>query len=132
MPGTGRAATLALAVLLAGGAGAAAQELRPSPADIATFVADPIRPAPSRHFDDFKIARVDLAQILETYYQVTEDEWRHMYSHVAFGDRTGHVVLNDRRTIKWMVRPGGLAVLEFPGGARLYLARERHQPPGMK
>ena len=106
-----------------------AEEGRPDPGDIAAFAADPIAPAPSEHFKAFKITRVDLETILTTYHQVGEEHWKHGYSHVAFADRTGHVTLKDGRTIRWLVRPGGLAWLQFPGGTRLYLAAEKTEWP---
>ena len=66
---------------------------------------------------------------MTTYHQVGEEHWKHGYSHVAFADRTGQVTLKDRRTIRWLVRPGGLACLEFPGGAKMYLAAEKTDWP---
>ena len=107
----------------------AAEPSRPGPGDITEFAADPIAPAPTGHFKAFKVTRADLEKILTSYHQVGEEHWRHGYSHVAFADRTGHVTMKDGRTITWLVRPGGLAWLEFPGGARMYLAREKTDWP---
>lgn len=113
-----------------------ATETRPKPGDVKEFVADPIPSHLPGDFKDFKIAQTDLAAVLRDYVQVSEDHWKHRYSHVAFGDRTGHVVLKDGRKLKWMVKPGGLAWLEFPRGFRMFLAKEKsaragpsHSPP---
>jgi len=101
---------------------AAVSIVRPEPGDIAEFKADPL---PARtHFNDFKVERKDLEEVLRKWYQVSENHWRHGYSHVAFGDRTGTIKLKDGTTIRWMVRPGGLATLTFQDGTALYLARE--------
>ena len=89
------------------------------------FVADPVASSPSDSFKDFKVTQREFEAILKDYYQVEEDHWMHGYSHVAFGDRTGHVTLKDGRTIKWMVKPGGLAWLEFPSGKKMFLAASK-------
>lgn len=96
--------------------------VRPEPGDIADFHADPV---PARtHFKTFKVERKDLEDVLRTWHQVSEDHWRHGYHHLAGEDRTGTISLKDGTSIKWMVKPGGLAALTFKGGAILYLARE--------
>jgi hypothetical protein len=126
-------------------------ESRPKPEDVKEFVADPIPPSPSvfkvtpkdveikthpdiadphpgsldGYFKDFKVTQKDFEAILRDYYQVEEEHWKNGYSHVGEGDRTGHVVLKDGRRIKWMVRPGGLAWLEFPSGKKMFLVREK-------
>ncbi len=97
----------------------------PASKAIAGFAADPIPASPSEHFKDFKIARADFDKILDTYVTVTRDEWRHNYSHVAFGDRTGTATLKDGTKLKWMARPGGLATITFPDGTVLYLAASK-------
>jgi len=56
---------------------------------------------------------------------VEEEHWRHGYSHVGGGDRTGHVILKDGKKVNWMVRPGGLAWLKFENGKKMYLAGVR-------
>jgi len=101
---------------------ATANTVRPKPGDIAEFKADP---TPARtHFKDFKIERKDLEDILRTWYQVSQEHWRHGYSHVAFEDRTGTIKLKDGTAIRWMVKPGGLATLTFQNGTKMYLAKE--------
>ncbi len=118
--------TILLAVVVVCGAGVVgAAETRPKPDDVKEFVADPIPSSPSDYFKDFKVTQKDLESVLKDYSQVEEDHWKHGYSHVAFGDRTGHVVLKDGRKIKWMVKPGGLAWLEFPSGKKMFLAKEQ-------
>ena len=116
--------TILLAVVCGAGVVGAA-ETRPKPDDVKEFVADPIPSSPSDYFKDFKVTQKDLESVLKDYSQVEEDHWKHGYSHVAFGDRTGHVVLNNGRKIKWMVKPGGLAWLEFPSGKKMFLAKEQ-------
>ena len=54
---------------------------------------------------------------------VSASQWRHVYSHVAFGDRTGRLTLRGRTVLRWLVRPGGLAYLEWPDGRKTYLVR---------
>lgn len=101
------------------------EESRPQPDDVKEFVADPIPPVPVEFFKDFKVTQEDFCAILKDYFQVEEEHWIHGYSHVAFGDRTGHIVLKDGRKVKWLVKPAGLAWLEFSSGKKMYLARER-------
>ena len=96
--------------------------VRPKADDIIEFKADLV---PARgHFKDFKVERNDIEEVLRTWYQVSQEHWRHGYSHVALEDRTGTIKLKDGTTIRWMVRPGGLAKLTFKDGTALYLARE--------
>ncbi len=103
-------------------AGRAVTAIRPGPGDIAEFEVDAL--SETTHFEDFKVAQADLEDILLTWYEVSEEHWRHGYSHVAFGDRTGTIELRDGRAVAWLVRPGGLATLTFPDGTVLYLAKE--------
>ena len=56
---------------------------------------------------------------------ISASQWRHVYSHAAFGDRTGRLTLRDRTVLRWLVRPGGLAYLEWPDGRKTYLVRWR-------
>jgi hypothetical protein len=95
---------------------------RPESSDIAEFEADPF--PSTTYFKNFKVGRKDLEDILLTWYQVSQEHWQHGYSHVAFGDRTGTIKLKDGTSIRWMVRPGGLASFTFQDGTALYLAKE--------
>ncbi len=95
---------------------------RPKSSDIAEFKANPL--SSTTYFKDFKVGRTDLEDILRTWHQVSQEHWQHGYSHVAFGDRTGTIKLKDGTSIKWMVRPGGLASFTFQDGTALYLAKE--------
>ena len=97
---------------------------RLEPNEIMEFIADPIPPAPSDHFKNFKISKKDLEIIIRDYHAIGKEHWAHGYSHVAFGDRTGHLILKDGRKIEWMVRPAGLATLKLPDGKVIYLAKE--------
>lgn len=95
----------------------------PAEKDIELFYPDPIRP--DDFFKDFKIDRADLVKVLRDYHVIPKQDWKHNYSHVGMGDRTGTIVLRNGTKIQYMVRPGGLASLTFLGGRKLYLAREK-------
>ncbi len=114
---------LVVVIILAGCRGAAERRV-PSFVDVVEFTTDPIPPAPSDHFQDFKITRDNMKTILETYHVVTRERWQHDYHHVAGADRTGTLTLKDKTTIRWLVRPGGLARLTFPDQVQIYLAKE--------
>jgi len=105
-----------------GQAEAAVSAVCPKPGDIAEFKPDLV--SARTHFKDFKVERKELEDILCTWYRVSQEHWRHGYSHVAFADRTGTIKLKDGTAIRWMVRPGGLAKLTFQDGTALYLAKE--------
>ncbi|MCI1709861.1 MAG: hypothetical protein LKM32_10730 [Chiayiivirga sp.] len=98
--------------------------VRPECDALTEFAADPAAREIQRPFAAFRIDRAGLCDILASYHEVSADQWRHQYSHVAFADRTGTVTLHDGRVLVWMARPGGLATLTYPDGAVLYLARE--------
>ena len=117
-----------LLLALACGAPAGAGEPRPLPDDVREFVADPVPESMPDTFKDFKVTAKDFTAILRGYVEVDKQRWLHRYSHVAFGDRTGHVVLEGGEKIRWLVRPGGLAWLEFPGGEKMYLVRGEPKP----
>jgi hypothetical protein len=74
------------------------------------------------YFKDFKIGKADLLKILRDYQVIPKQDWKHGYSHVAGGDRTGTIALQDGTKIEYLVRPGGLASLTFPDGRMLFLA----------
>ena len=94
----------------------------PQPTDISEFKSDPI---PARtHFRDFAVDQKKIKHIIQTWYPVSQDHWKHGYSHVGMADRTGTIKLQDGTLVSWMVRPGGLATLSFPDGTIVYLAKE--------
>jgi len=64
-------------------------------------------------------------EFLEKGKVISASQWRHVYSHVAFGDRTGRLTLRGRTVLRRLVRPGGLAYLEWPDGRKTYLVRWR-------
>ncbi len=74
--------------------------------------------------NDFEVTKKDIKKVLRTWHQVSEEHWRGGYSHVAFRDRTGTIRLKDGTIIRWMVKPGGLAMLAFQDGTVLHLAKE--------
>ncbi len=63
----------------------------------------------------------DLAVFLADAHAVGKRRWLHGYSHVALMDRSGRILLRDGRTLRWMLRPGGLGYLEDARGGRTYL-----------
>jgi hypothetical protein len=65
----------------------------------------------------------DVTEFLGAADVVSEWQWLHGYGHVAFGDRTGRLILHDRTELRWMIRPGGLGYLEFADGRKVYLVR---------
>ena len=119
---------LSLLLALAGGAPAGTGEPRPRPDDVQEFVADPVPESIPDTFKDFKVTAKDFAAILRDSVEVDKERWLHRSSHVAFGDRTGHVILEGGENIRWLVRPGGLAWLEFPGGEKSSLVRGEPKP----
>jgi len=57
-------------------------------------------------------------EFLEKGKVISASQWRHVYSHVPFGDRTGRLTLHGRTVLRRLVRPGGLAYLEWPDGRK--------------
>jgi len=74
----------------------------------------------------------ELLQALPQAKVVSEDKWRHEFSHVSGGDRYGHLLLSDGVRLQWMARPGGLAWLEWPNGQRLHLVMCCNKTPPSK
>jgi hypothetical protein len=93
---------------------------RPKAGDIVEFTADPV----SARTNDFEVKRQDIEKVLRSWHQVSQEHWQHGYSHVAFRDRTGTIRLKDGTLIRWLVKPGGLAMLAFQDGTVLHLAKE--------
>ena len=102
--------------------GCAEKSSLPKAKDIVEFKVYSISPHAS--VKDFKIEKRDLEHIITTYYQISEENWRHSYHHIAMSDMTGIIILKDGTEIKWMVRPGGLATLTYPDGHIIFLAKE--------
>ena len=96
----------------------------PSSSDVIAFTADATLADPSGLFKDFKTGKDDLKVILDSYHVIPRRQWLDCYNHVAGGDRPGTIALKDKTIIRWMVRPGGLATLEFPDKTKIYLAKE--------
>jgi hypothetical protein len=115
------AAFLALVIALPAVPGQAAEELRlPQSADVTACSSD----LPSGGLNHWKNLLVTCPDVIETLAQakvVSEAKWKNEFSHVAGGDRYGHLLLSDGTRLRWMVRPGGLEWLEWPSGQRLYL-----------
>jgi hypothetical protein len=73
-----------------------------------------------------KIREQEVFQALSTYRVISGEDWRHKYHHVAGLDQTGWLVRPDASQLKWLIRPGGLALVVYPDGGTIFLAREVH------
>jgi len=111
-----------LVALPCGGLFAAESELPPV-GQIAPCDVDPVEGTPSGAFASLRVGCEDVKALLARARAVTEWQWLHKYSHGAFGDRTGRLTLRDGTVLRWLVRPGGLAYLEWPDGRKTYLVR---------
>jgi hypothetical protein len=84
---------------------------------------DPVARTSGGAFSSLRVRCDDVLEFLAKGKVVSASQWRHVYSHVAFGDRTGRLTLRDRTVLRSLVRPGGLAYLEWPDGRKTYLVR---------
>jgi hypothetical protein len=90
--------------------------------EIQKFVVYPL--SPSSHFKDFKVTRKDFIQILKQYYCVSREHWLNNYHHISLKDGvTGYVEMKNGEKVSWLVKPGGLAWLEFADGKKIFLAQ---------
>jgi hypothetical protein len=74
--------------------------------------------------------RTQLRAAVQGYFVVSKDDWLHRYSHVGGMDATGVIewpIPNPPIKWKWLLRPGGLAVVTRADGTVIYLAREKQQ-----
>jgi len=92
----------------------------PRAAEIASCTADR-SDATSAYWSAFTVSCQDLLRFLADATVIPEARWTRGYSHVAGGDRYGYLALADGMRLRWMVRPGGLAWLEWPEGQKTYL-----------
>jgi hypothetical protein len=116
-PWSALAATLLTGRLLAG-------ELQvPTAAQMASCSVDAVESTSNGYFRDLRVTCADVMEFLSQADVVSEEQWRHNFSHVGDGDRTGQLTLHDGSRVRWMVRPGGLAYLEFAEGRRIFLVR---------
>ena len=118
-----RRAILAGLTVLLGGQLLAAELEAPPPAQIDRCEADPVTGTSGGAFSRLRVSCDDVLEFVARAKVVSESEWRHEYSHVAFGDRIGRLTLRDGTVLRWLVRPGGLARLEWPDGRATYLVR---------
>lgn len=102
---------------------AASEPLVPTAAQIASCSAEPVSRTLDGHFSTLNVTCSDVTEFLRAADVVSEWQWLHDYSHVAFGDRTGRLTLHDRTELHWMIRPGGLGYLESADGRKVYLVR---------
>ena len=73
------------------------------------------------YWRNFRVDSGDLSRILATFVVVSNEEWLHGYSHVGGGDRRGWARLGNGGTVDWLIRPGGLARLQYSDGPAVYL-----------
>jgi hypothetical protein len=114
---------LLVAVVLLCGRLIAAESGVPSATQIDRCEADPVAGTSGGAFSRLRVSCDDVLELLAHAKVVSESEWHHEYSHVAFGDRSGRLTLPDGIVLTWLVRPGGLAYLEWPDGRKTYLVR---------
>lgn len=84
------------------------------------------RPGPARS----NLRAQEIRRTLTSYLVVPGASWAHEYSHVAGLDQTGWLVSGNAPRLRWLIRPGGLAVVVYPDGGAVFLAREVHTKPG--
>ena len=111
----------AVAVVLLAGRLVAGELQVPTAAQVANCSVDPVAKTSNGHFSNVRVTCADVREFLSKAHVVSEWKWLHEYSHVAFGDRMGHLTLHDGTSLRWMIRPGGLAYLESEDGRKLYL-----------
>ena len=89
---------------------------------IQQFVAHPL--SPYAHFKNFKVTLAGFKQILKQYYRISKEHWHNGYSHLGNNDISGYLVMKNGEKVKWLVKPGGLAWLEFADGKKIFLAKD--------
>src|SRR5688572_22417172 len=67
----------------------------------------------------------EVRKSLSEFVAVDKDTWLHQYHHVSGGDQAGWIILPNGERIKWMLRPGGLAYVEYADGTQVYLAKRK-------
>ena len=90
---------------------------------------DPVATTSGGAFSSLRVSCDDVLEFLAKGKVVSASQWRYVYSHVAFGDRTARLTLRDRTVLQSLVRPGGLACLEWPDGHKTYLVRRCVEGP---
>jgi hypothetical protein len=116
-----RRALYAVAVIVLAGRLIAGELQVPSAAQIANCSVDPVAKTSNGAFSKLSVTCADVSEFLSKAHAVSEWQWLHEYSHVALGDRSGRLTLHDGTALRWMIRPGGLAYLEFADGRKVYL-----------
>jgi hypothetical protein len=92
----------------------------PAPAEIVACSADS-NPGGLDYWKDLRVSCDQFKNMLEGARVVPESTWLHEYNHVAGGDRWGDITLRDGTKVRWMVRPGGLGLLEWPDRSKVHL-----------
>lgn len=83
---------------------------------------DPPSGRPSRY--RVEIDREGFQSFLSRAIEVEPAAWG-SYSHVAMCDAVGSLCLEDGRTGRWLLRPGGLGQIEWSDGTMTYLVDGR-------
>jgi hypothetical protein len=93
----------------------------PAAAQVSSCSVEPVAKTSKSYFANLRVTCVDVMEFLSKARAVSEWRWFHEHSHVGDGDRTGHLTLHDGTSLRWMMRPGGLAYLESADGRKVYL-----------
>ena len=109
------------AVLATAGLPVVAQERSIPPTSEISDCSTDVTPGGLDSWKNFRVSCEQFKLELRKARVVSEFKWRHGYSHVSGADRSGFITLRDGVNVHWMVRPGGLALLEWPDGAKLHL-----------
>lgn len=67
----------------------------------------------------------EIRTILSALSSVEKERWLRDHHHVSGGDEAGWLVFSDGHRVKWVLRPGRLAYLEYDDDTRLYLAETK-------
>ena len=101
----------------------AAEKAIPGPAQITSCSVES-RPRPIS--GSWKLPRVgckDLWKFLRGASVVSEETWLHSYSHVALSDTEGTLKVRSSKSVRWLLRPGGLGRLTYADGESLHLVK---------
>lgn len=71
----------------------------------------------------------EIRDALLTFHSIPRRKWETQYSHVAGMDQMGWTIFPDGSRAKWLLRPGGLAIVEPPAGGPIYLAKPAQTTP---
>lgn len=75
-----------------------------------------------RRYQPRKLSQQQVRRALTTWRRVSPEAWGQAERSPWQGDRSGTLTLTDGRTVRWRLRPDGLARLTFPEGAVVHLS----------